>query len=107
MARRITSVTSLLPVAYADTVNLVNQNYFSIWQGGSATQINYFHEVSLSGQAVSSSSPTFMILSRDSTIGVTVGSVTTVDAPADPSTAALSAAVLVGNAWTTAPQRAA
>jgi hypothetical protein len=69
MSRRITSMTSLAPTPTADGANLVDATYPHILQGGNATQLNYVYEISLSGQAASSSSPTFMLLSYDSTVG--------------------------------------
>lgn len=107
MARRIVSITSVTPTATADTVALADTTYAMVVQGGSTTQVNYIHEVSISGQAASSSSPTFMLLARDSTIAVTLGSTGTTDASLDPATVALTAAPITGNAFTTKPQRSA
>ena len=55
MARRILSVTTLTPVAVADTTNLATTSFPFALQGGSATQQIKIHEVSISGQAASSS----------------------------------------------------
>ncbi len=108
MARRIVSVTTITPVAFADTTNLVDAQYPNLLQGGSTTQRNLVWEISLNGQAASSSSPTFMILSRDTTIAVTNSNGTgQTDTPMDTATAALSAAALTGNTNTTKPQRSA
>lgn len=106
MARRIVSITTITPTAFADTNNMTSAAYPFILQGGSATQLNRVHEISISGQAASSSSPTFMILSRDSTVGVTntYGS-GQMDASMDAATAALAAPPLTGNTNSTAPQR--
>lgn len=106
MARRILSITTITPTATADTTNLANATYPFVLQGGSGTQSIKIHEVSISGQAASSSSPTFMILSRDSTVGVTVTDGTgLMDTYMDPATAALAAPPVQGNTTTTAPQR--
>lgn len=106
MARRITSITTLTPTATADTTNLVDATYPFLLKGGSTTQLNYLHEISISGQAASSSSPTFMILSYDSTVSATNSTGTgQTDSPNHPSTAALTAPALVGNTNTTKPQR--
>lgn len=106
MARRILSCTTITPTATADTANLASATYPFLLQGGSATQSIKIHEVSISGQAASSSSPTFMLLSRDSTVGVTVTDGTGVmDTYMDPATAALAAPPVSGNTTTTAPQR--
>lgn len=108
MARRIVSVTTQTPTATADTTNLVDATYPFIVRGGSATQINYIWEISLSGQAASSSSPTFMVAAYDSQVGT--GSNTNgtgqKDAPINPATAALAAPALTGNSSATnKPQR--
>jgi len=107
MARRTVSVTTITPTATADTTNLVDSTYPFVLQGGSSTQLNRIWEVNITGQAASSSSPTFMLLARDSTVAATAGSNITgfADAPLDPATVALTAAPLTGDAWTTKPQR--
>jgi hypothetical protein len=106
MARRIVSVTTLTPTAFADTTNLTSATYAFIIQGGTTSQLVRLHEISLSGQAASSSSPTFMILARDSTVASTNSNgAGQTDAPISPLTAALAAPTLTGNTNTTAPQR--
>lgn len=106
MARRIVSQTTATPTATADTTNLANSSYPFVLQGGSATQINYIWEVSISGQEGSTSSPTFMILALDSTVGTTTGtSLSLFDSPINQATAALSSAPKTANTWTTVPQR--
>lgn len=108
MARRIVSVTTQTPTATADATNLVDATYPFLIQGGSATQINYIWEVSISGQAASSSSPTFMIMGRDSTIAATNSNGTgQTDSVINSSMAALAAPALTGNTNTTKPQRSA
>lgn len=108
MARRIVSVTTITPTATADTTNLVDATYPFLLQGGSATQLNRIWEISINGQAASSSSPTFMVLSRDTTVatGTNTNGAGQTDAPVDPATAALSAPAITGNSnATTKPQR--
>lgn len=110
MARRISSVTSITPLGVADTTAFVAaSNGVSFWKGGSATQYTRFWEISISGQATSSSSPTFMLFSRDSTVGTGAQSQTSTaynDSVLDPATAALAAVVGVGTTFaTTFPQR--
>jgi hypothetical protein len=108
MGRRIVAITTLTPTATADTTNLVDATYPFLLLGGSTTQINKIWEISISGQAASSSSPTFMILARDSTVAATNSNGTGQnDAPLDPATAALAAPALTGNSNTTKPQRSA
>lgn len=106
MARRTVSITTITPTAFADTTNLTSATYPFMLQGGSSTQLNKIWEISLGGQA-GSSSPTFMILSRDSTVGATSNTNGTgeTDAADDPATAALAAPAFTGNTWTTVPQR--
>ena len=110
MARRIVSVTTQMPTATADAANLVDATYPFLLQGGSAIQLNRIWEVSISGQAPSASSPTFMLLARDSTVATgtnTNGSGQT-DAAMDAATAALAAPPITGNSnATTKPQRSA
>lgn len=108
MARRIVSMTSITPTATADAASLTNATYPFALKGASTTQFTNIWEVSISGQAPSSSSPTFMILANDSTVGT--GSQTQGAGGADdnmnPATAALAAPVGSGNTFaTTAPQR--
>ena len=108
MARRIVSVTTQVPTATADTTNLVDVTFPFLLQGGTSTQVNKIWEISISGQAPSSSSPTFMILSRDSTVAATNSSGSgQTDAALDPATATLTAVPLIGNTNTTKPQRSA
>jgi hypothetical protein len=107
MAKRIVSITTLTPTATADTTNLVDATYPFLCQGGSSTQRVNIIEVSLSGQA-GASSPSIMLLSRDTTVAATnsLGTGQT-DAPMDASSAALALPALVGNTNTTKPQRSA
>jgi hypothetical protein len=110
MARRIVAMTTLTPTATADTTNLVDATYPMLLQGGSATQVNWIWEVSVVGQAASSSSPTFMLLSADSTVatGTATRLAGQTDAPLNPATAALGSVVITSNQFaTTKPQRSA
>lgn len=110
MARRIVSVTTLTPTATADAANLVDATYPFLLQGGSATQLNYIWEIAINGQAASSSSPTFMLLSLDSTVatGANTNGTGQTDRQINPATAALAAPALTGNSnATTKPQRSA
>jgi hypothetical protein len=108
MARRIVSVTTQTPTATADTTNLAIGTFPFLLQGGSATQINYIWEISISGQAAATSSPTFMILAGSSTVGTgtdTKGTGQT-DSPVNPATAALGSVQRTGNSpGTVVPQR--
>src|SRR5882762_2828647 len=105
MAKRSQVITTITPTATADTTNLVDATYVGVIQGGSATQRVNILEVYLGGQA-GASTPTFMLLSRDTTVAVTVSLGTgQTDQPLDAATAALAAAPLSGNTATTKPQR--
>jgi len=105
MAKRIVSVTTITPTATADTTNLVDATYPFLLQGGSATQRNNIIEIYSGGQA-GASAPTFMLLSRDSTVCITNSYGTgATDAAMDAATAALAAPPLTGNTNTTKPQR--
>ena len=105
MAKRIVSITTLTPTATADTTNLVDATYPFLLQGGSSTQRLNVLEIYMGGQA-GASAPTYMILSRDSTVAATNTYGTgQMDAAMDPATAALAAPPLTGNSNTTKPQR--
>lgn len=104
--RSLVNVTGT-PTATADTTNLVDNTYQGVVQGGSATQRVNVIEVMETGQA-GASSPTLMVLARDTTVAVTVTLGTAQsDAPLDGATAALAAPPVVGNVATTKPQRSA
>lgn len=107
MAKRIVAVTTQTPTATADTANLVDATYPFLIQGGTATQRSNILEVYLGGQA-GASTPTFMLLARDSTVatGTNTNGAGQTDAALDASTAALTAPPVVGNSnATTKPQR--
>lgn len=108
MARRIVSITTITPTATADTTNLVDATYPFLLQGGSASQVNYVWELSITGQAPTTSSPTNMLFARDSTVatGTNTNGTGQTDAAMSPFTAALAAPAFTGNSnATTKPQR--
>jgi hypothetical protein len=111
MAKRIVSVTSITPTATADTVNLVDSasvvGYPCVIQPGSTTQRVQVLEVMETGLA-GASSPTIMLLARDSQVGTGSNTRDTnqTDSNLDANTAALAAPVLTGNKFATnKPQR--
>jgi len=106
MAKRSLAIRTFTPTATASApTDLADNTYFGIVQGGSTTQRVVISEIYLGGQATVSS-PTIMVLARDSTIGATISLGTNqTDAPLDSSTAALAAPTLVGNVCTTKPRR--
>lgn len=108
MAKRSFSNTSWTPTVVADTATMT-ANGAKFLQGGSATQRINIIEVYMGGQAASTSSPMYMVLARDSTVGVTSITLGTngKDAPLDVQTAALAAPPVSGCSATTMPQRAA
>src|SRR5208337_4948596 len=110
MARRIINLPTVAMSVYADTTSYANSSYGFYIQGGSTTQQIKIHEISILGQASSTSSPVFALLARDSTIASTSTTYTTAgasDAPLDTATAALSAPAITANGASTNPQRAA
>jgi hypothetical protein len=95
------------PVAVADTANMTSGGFMAL-QGGSSTQRIDIQEVYQGGQA-GASSPTFMQLARDSTVGATL-SIANAGSNAgalDPATAALGAPPVGFDTATTKPQRSA
>lgn len=107
MAKRSFALSSWTPVAVADTTNFTDNGYQAL-QGGSSTQVTYISEVYMGGLATASA-PTYMTLSRDTTVGATLTALTTgqSDAPLNAATAALAAPVNPFTASTTKPQRSA
>ena len=105
MAKIAVSFATIATIATGDTTNLANGSYPTVVQGGSGTQRINVIEVMLGGQSASTSQPQIILLSRDSTIAVTVGATTTTTASNDASTAALAAPPVIGNTFTTLPQR--
>jgi hypothetical protein len=101
------NVSSVTPTATADTTNLVDSTYLGYLQGGSSTQRLNIAEVYMGGEASASSSPSIMVLARDSTVmsGTAGGGRS---AALDGSSTAPATLAVVGNtAATTKPQRSA
>lgn len=101
------SFTSVTPTATADTTNLVDSTYLALIQGGASTQRVNLAEVYMGGEASASSSPTVMVLARDSTVatGTATGGRT---ALLDGSGTAPATLPIAANAFaTTKPQRSA
>lgn len=107
MAKRSFKKATWTPVAVADTVNFTDAGYMGL-MGGSTTQRIDVSEVYMGGQATASA-PSFMIVSRDSTVQATPTALSTgeSDAALDPATAALAAPAVAFTASTTKPQRSA
>lgn len=107
MAKRSFKLSTWTPVAVADATNFTDNGYQGL-MGGSTTQVIKLLEVYMGGQA-GSSSPSIMVLSRDSTVQATPTALTTGQSNAafDPNTAALAAPPVAFTASTTKPQRSA
>lgn len=104
MAKWALSWDTVTLTAVGATSNYTDAGYAGIIQGGSSTQKIQVSEVYIGGQSTSST-VTQMTLSRDSTVAATVGTTTTFNAALDPATAALAAAQITGNVFSTKPQR--
>lgn len=107
MAKWSFAEESFTPVAVADTTAMTSAGFMAL-QGGSSTQRIDVQEVYQGGQA-GASSPTFMTLARDSTVGATlsIGVTGGTNGALDPATAALAAPQTAFDTATTKPQRSA
>ncbi len=107
MAKWTFTIPTWTPVAVADTVAMTNAGYQTL-QGGSATQVVQVLEVYMGGQA-GASSPSIMMVARDSTFAGTPGALAGPNGltPMNPATAALAAPPLGIISGTTNPQRSA
>lgn len=107
MAKWVFDVATWTPTAVADTANYTDNGYMGL-MGGSTTQRIDIYEVYIGGQA-GASTPSFMMLSRDSTVQATPTALTTGQSNGglDPATAALAAPQVAFTASTTKPQRSA
>jgi hypothetical protein len=105
MSKRIFKSSGFTPVAVADNTNFTDLGYMGI-MGGSTTQLVKITEIDICGLATSSA-PTPMILSRDSTVQATPTSLTTAesDAALHPSVAALAAPPVTFTQSSTKPKR--
>lgn len=105
MAKWSFSVGTWTPVAVADATNFTDAGYMAL-MGGSTTQLINILEVYMGGQA-GASSPSIMMLARDSTVQVTPTALATPNSNGalHPSTAALAAVPIGFVASTTKPQR--
>lgn len=105
MAKFSYSFTTFTPTATADAATVLANGTYMAVQGGNATQRLTFLEVYLGGQA-GASSPTFMLLSRDSTVGVTLSSTSgAMQAAMDGTHSVLSVVPIGYTIATTPPQR--
>jgi len=107
MARYSLTWKSITPTAVADATNMTDSTYPAILQGGSSTMRLNINEVFLGGEASASSSPSIMVLARDSTVAATVTAGTTRNAALDGSATAPGTLATFGHIATTKPQRSA
>ena len=107
MAKWSWKKSSWTPTAVADTIAFTDGGYMGLI-GGSTTQRIDVYEVYMGGVA-GASSPSLMVVSRDSTVEGTPTALSTGESNAalDPATAALAAAQIAFTASTTKPQRSA
>ena len=107
MAKWAFKLATWTPTAVADAANYTDNGYQGL-MGGSTTQRIDVSEVYMGGQA-GASSPSIMIVSRDSVVQATPTALTTGQSNAayDPATAALGAPQVAFTASTTKPQRSA
>jgi hypothetical protein len=98
----------ITPTQTADAANLANNTgsigYMGAFVGASAIQKATFYEFYQGGLAAVSS-PMIMVVARDSTLAATLGATLSTDDVIDGSAVALGTPLLVGNVWTTLPQR--
>ncbi len=107
MAIRTFAVASWTTDAVADTTNLTDSKFQAI-RGGSTTQFVRIKEVYAGGLEDTTSSPTLLLLARDTTVGTNATALTTGESDDcdHPATAALAAPTVVYTAdGTTQPQR--
>lgn len=104
MARYSLSWTSITPTAFADTANFTDSVYPTFLQGGTASMRLNINEVYIGGEAAASSSPTIMVLARDSTVAAT-GISGNRNSVMDGSCTTPGTVAVFGNVSTTKPQR--
>lgn len=105
MTKMVFDVVSWTPVAVADNAVFTDGGYMAL-QGASSTQLTKIEGVFVGGQATVAS-PTFLVLARDSTVGVTLTALSSPNSngPIHASSAALAAVVVGFIATTTKPKR--
>lgn len=103
MARYSLSYQTKTMTAVADTTNMTDNGYATFLQGGSATMQLKINEVYIGGES-SSSTPTTMVLARDSTVAAT-GISGNFNALLDGTSTAPGTVAVFGSVSTTKPQR--
>lgn len=107
MSKWVFTSEGFTPVGVLDAANFTDNGYMGL-MGGSTTQRIDISDIYIGGLA-GASTPTPMVLSRDSTVQATPTALTTAQSNAalDPATAALAAPQVAFTASTTKPQRSA
>lgn len=105
MAKYSLTWRSITAVAVANAANMTDSGYPTFLQGGSATMQLKINEIEVNGQDTAST-PTDMVLARDSTVAATGISGNT-NALDDASATAPGTVAVFGNVSTTKPQRSA
>lgn len=105
MARYSLAFQTKTMVAVADTVAMTDNGYATILQGGSSTMQLKLNEVYIGGEDTSST-PTTMVLARDSTVAATAIS-GNFNALLDATSTAPGTIAVFGSVSTTKPQRSA
>jgi hypothetical protein len=103
MARYSLGYQSKTMTAVADTTNMTDNGYATFLQGGSSTMQLRVNEVYIGGES-SASTPTTMVLARDSTVAAT-GISGNFNAALDGSGVAPGTLAVFGSVSTTKPQR--
>lgn len=103
MARYSLGFTSVTMTAVADTTAFTDNGYATFLQGGGSTQQLKVNEVYVGGES-SSSTPTTMVLGRDSTVAAT-GISGNFNALQDATSTAPGTVAVFGRVSTTKPQR--
>lgn len=103
MARYSLGYQTKTMVAVADTVNMTDSGYATFLQGGSSTMVLKVNEVYIGGEDTAST-PTTMVLARDSTVAATAIS-GNFNAALDGSAVAPGTLAVFGCVSTTKPQR--
>lgn len=105
MSRYNLTWRSITAVPVANATNMTDSGYPTFLQGGNGTQQLKINEVAVSGEDTAST-PTTMVLARDSTVAATGISGNT-NALADAAATAPGTIAVFGNVSTTKPQRSA
>jgi hypothetical protein len=105
--RRILACSNATLNAFANTTNLVDQQYIGAVKGGAAGMVIKLLSTNIVGLEQTNSRPTEMRLAYDSTVAATATGGTATDSAEQGSSTAPGTLAIVGNGFTTKPQRSA